>query len=94
MQRALIASGVLGLGTALVFGAAALTASLFPNGPTVAAGFNGSDMMFAKPGMGAMPVPMPPQPVFAQPDVNSGGGVQVVAPDVAPAPTTQPAPTD
>ena len=32
MQRALIASGVLGLGTALVFGAAAVTATLFPSG--------------------------------------------------------------
>lgn len=94
MQRALIASGVLGLGTALVFGAAALTASLFPNGPTVAAGFNGSDMMFAKPAMGGMAVPMPPQPVFAQPDVNSGGGVQVAVPDVAPLPTIGPGPTD
>ena len=40
MQRVLIASGVLGLGTALVFGAAALTATLFPNGPMVAAGMN------------------------------------------------------
>ena len=93
MQRALIASGVLGLGTALVFGAAAVTASLFPNGSTVAASFNGGDMMFAKPAMGG-PVPMPPQPVFAQPDVNTGGGGQGVAPDVAPVPSTQPGPTD
>ncbi len=91
MQRALIASGVLGLGTALVFGAAALTATLFPNGATVAASFNGGDVMFAKPGMGAMPVPMPPQPVFAQPDINTGGGI---APDIAPLPTSQPGPTD
>ena len=52
MQRALIASGVLGLGTALVFGAAAVTASLFPNGATVAASFNGGDMMFAQAGHG------------------------------------------
>jgi hypothetical protein len=94
MQRALIASGVLGLGTALVFGAAALTASLFPNGSAVAASFNGGDMMFAKPGMGAMPVPMPAQPVFAQPGVVVGGGGQGVAPDIAPAPTVEPGPTD
>ena len=40
MQRVLIASGVLGLGTAIVFGAAAVTATLFPNGPMVAAGMN------------------------------------------------------
>jgi hypothetical protein len=92
MQRALIASGVLGLGTAIVFGAAAVTASLFPNGSTVAASFNGSDMMFAKPAMGGMAVPMPPQPVFAQPDVNSGGGVQVGW--VEPLPTIGPGPTD
>ena len=91
MQRALIASGVLGLGTALVFGAAAVTASLFPNGATVAASFNGGDMMFAKPAMGGMAMPMPPQPMFAQPDVVVGGGV---APDVAPVPTIEPGPTD
>ena len=90
MQRALIASGVLGLGTALVFGAAAVTASLFPNGSTVAAGSTGGDVMFAKPAS-AMAVPMPPQPMFAQPGVVVGGGV---APDVAPAPTTEPGPTD
>ena len=38
MQRAAIVSGVLGLGTVLVFGAAALAAALFPNGGTVDAG--------------------------------------------------------
>jgi hypothetical protein len=36
--KALVVAGVLSLGSALVFGAAALTASLFPNGATVAAG--------------------------------------------------------
>jgi len=96
MHRALIASGVLGLGTALVFGAAALTATLFPNGPMVAASFNGGDVMFMNKGMGAMPAPMPPQPVFAQPGVvvGVGGDVQVVTPDVAPMPTLEPGPTD
>ena len=41
IHRVLIVSGALGLGTALVFGAAALTATLFPNGATVSAGMNG-----------------------------------------------------
>ena len=39
MQRAVIVSGVLGLGSVLVF-AAALAAALFPNGGTVNAGWN------------------------------------------------------
>ncbi len=37
-MKPLIVAGVLSLGSAMVFGAAALTASLFPNGATVAAG--------------------------------------------------------
>ncbi len=41
MRRILICSGVLGLGTALVFAAAALTANLFPNGTLVSSGWNG-----------------------------------------------------
>ena len=40
MHRAAIVSGVLGLGSALVFGAAALAAALFPNGGTVNSGWN------------------------------------------------------
>ena len=40
MQRAAIVSGVLGLGSVLVFGAAALASALFPNGGTVNAGWN------------------------------------------------------
>jgi len=38
VKAGLVVGGVLSLGTALVFGAAALTASLFPNGATVPAG--------------------------------------------------------
>jgi hypothetical protein len=92
MQRALIASGVLGLGTALVFGAAALTATLFPNGSTVAATFNGG---WERGGvmMGGGPVPMP-APVFAKPGIVVTDDTQVIAPDVAPVPTVQPGPTD
>ncbi len=40
MQRAVIVSGVLGLGSVLVFGAAALAAALFPNGGTVNSSWN------------------------------------------------------
>ncbi len=72
MQRALIASGVLGLGTALVFGAAAVTATLFPSGATVAANMNGmwarDDVMMAKP----MAVPMGGPLVIT----NEGGGLE------------------
>ncbi len=65
MQRALIVTGVLGMGTAVVFGLAALTATLFPNGALVRAGWNGPVMMDrVAPGFGpdfvspnAVPVP-------------------------------------
>ena len=77
MQRALIASGVLGLGTALVFGAAAVTATLFPSGATVAPNMNvmwaRDDVMMAKP----MPVPMGGPLMIT----NDGGGMELV-PDV------------
>ncbi len=38
MKAGLVVGSVLSLGTAFVFGAAAVTASLFPNGATVPAG--------------------------------------------------------
>jgi hypothetical protein len=44
MRRILICSGVLGVGTALVFAAAGLTATLFPNGTLVSSGWNGGIM--------------------------------------------------
>jgi hypothetical protein len=57
MRRILICSGVLGVGTALVFAAAALTATLFPNGTLVSSGWNG--------GMRGWDVAMPaPAPMF------------------------------
>jgi hypothetical protein len=79
MQRVLIASGVLGLGTALVFGAAAVTATLFPKGPMVAAGMN---EIWMRNGGGVMmgvgkPMPMP-APGFA---IDDGKDV-VDLPDV------------
>ena len=58
MHRSLVVSGVLGLGTAIVFGAAALAATLFPNGGTVNMAWGGN-MMFEK-GIGVQaPMPMP-----------------------------------
>ena len=38
MRAGFIVTGVLGIGTVLVFGAAALVSLAFPNGATVAAG--------------------------------------------------------
>jgi hypothetical protein len=60
MQRAVIVSGTLGLGTALVFGAAAVASALFPNGSTVPMGWNGGGVIFDK-GI-AVPMPMPAEP--------------------------------
>ena len=62
MQRALIVTGVLGLGTAIVFGAAGVAAAMFPNGGTVPAGWNGGVMV--ERGV-AMPAPMPANPGVA-----------------------------
>jgi hypothetical protein len=57
MRAGAIVTGVLGVGTVLVFAAAALVSTLFPNGTTVAAGWNGG-MDWGKGGM-AVPIPMP-----------------------------------
>jgi hypothetical protein len=59
MQRAAIVSGVLALGSVLVFAAAALAAALFPNGGTVSTGWNawGKDVNVG--GGIAVPAPMP-----------------------------------
>jgi hypothetical protein len=56
MHRAVVVSGVLGLGTAIVFGAAALAATMFPNGGTVNMGWGGG--MMVEKGI-AVPAPMP-----------------------------------
>ena len=58
MQRALIVSGVLGLGSVLVFAAAALAAALFPNGGTVSPGWNSFGGVIDRGGIVA-PAPMP-----------------------------------
>ena len=56
MRAGVIVTAVLGLGTIIVFVAAAMTATLFPNGTMVGAGFNGG--AWGK-GRIAVPVPMP-----------------------------------
>ena len=76
MHRAVIVSGVLGLGSVLVFGAAALAAALFPNGGTVNAGWN-SFGGFER-GV-AMPAPMPAQ---VDPDVFIDEGKAVDVPGI------------
>jgi hypothetical protein len=66
-MRALIVTGVLGAGTAVVFAIAALTATLFPNGTVVSSGWNGGAWM-AKDGWGGGAVPMPvPMPAVEAP---------------------------
>ena len=69
MRAGAIVTGVLGLGTALVFALAAMTATLFPNGTIVSSGWN--PMMDRGWGFGgaAMPVPAPDF-VEGGPDVN------------------------
>lgn len=57
MRAGFVVSTVLGLGTVLVFGAAALVSAMFPNGATVAAGWNGG-MVWEKEGI-AVPAPAP-----------------------------------
>jgi hypothetical protein len=81
MRRVLIVSGVLGIGTALVFAAAALTATLFPNGTVVGGGWNGGGMV-NKGGWGvAAPVPAPVvMPDVVVPDAGT------TVPDVQPLP--------
>jgi hypothetical protein len=80
-MRAIIVTAVLGLGTALVFGAAALTATLFPNGTMVASGWSGGWMTRE-----AIPVPAPAVQIMPMVIGDSGNAVDgsggiVVAPD-------------
>jgi hypothetical protein len=75
MRNGAIVTGVLGLGTALVFALAAVTATLFPNGTVVSNGMNG--MMFDRGfGGGGVAVPVPAPAINVGPDVTiQGGGV-------------------
>jgi hypothetical protein len=77
MQRAAIVSGVLGLGSVLVFAAAAVAAALFPNGGTVNGGWNAWGGGMEK-GLVA-PAPMP---VMVDPDVKVDEGKRVDLPVV------------
>jgi hypothetical protein len=80
MRPGLIVGGVLGLGTAIVFGLAAVTATLFPSGATVATQINGwvLDGTRVGPGWargGAVPV-LPPQ-IGPAVNVQAGGVIAV-----------------
>jgi hypothetical protein len=72
MRAGFIVTGVLGIGTALVFGAAALVSLAFPNGATVAAGWNGG-AVWSKDLM-AMPAPAPAV-------IDANGGIVVPPPE-------------
>jgi hypothetical protein len=74
MRAGLLVTGVLGMGTALVFAAAALTATLFPSGTTVRTQWNGgwSEPCFDCGGWGIpqpMPMPVPFPGGFVEGDV-------------------------
>jgi hypothetical protein len=68
MKRILICAGVLGSGTALTFAAAALTATLFPNGPLVPASSWGQEVFAGKGGVMVAPMPVPAPVVIDVPD--------------------------
>jgi hypothetical protein len=76
MQRALVVSGVLALGSVLVFGAAALAAALFPNGGTVSPGWNSFGGVMDR-GVMVAPAPMP----AIEPGINVEDGKDVALPD-------------
>lgn len=71
MRAGIIVTGVLGLGTALVFAIAALTSTLFPNGTVVGSGMNGM-MVERQFGRGGIAVPVPAPAIDIRPDVNIG----------------------
>lgn len=77
MRRILICSGVLGGGTALVFGAAALTAVLIPPGRIVP---QNQDIMLAR------PMPVMVAPALPIGDGGGGGNGFIVLPVPEPAP--------
>jgi hypothetical protein len=80
MRAAAVVTGVLGAGCALVFAAAALTATMFPNGTVVNASWTGPwvERGWAV-GGGAVPMPMPAvEPMFVK------GGIDLAEEDVVP----------
>jgi hypothetical protein len=81
MRAGLVVTGVLGLGTAVVFAFAALTAALFPSGTLVGGGMNGvmMDQRFVGGGV-AIPMPAPavnlaPDVIVEAPPVDGSGGI-------------------
>jgi hypothetical protein len=92
MRNGLIVTGVLGLGTAAVFGLAALASAAFPQGGTVGGMWNGSwgGVGIDKP----MPVQIAvPAPGFVVDGSTNGGGsssggLEIVPPDAGGFPVT------
>ena len=86
MRAGLIVSGVLGLGTALTFGAAALVASAFPNGTSIAAGSNGTFFDGKGPAPMQVPVTAPPMggPAVTGDPVTDGSPAVADTPPPAP----------
>jgi len=88
-MRALAVTAVLGIGTALVFAAAALTATLFPNGTLVNAGWNGGmwggkgwDVAVPMPAPDVLEaVPVPADPSLVDPGFVVGDGFQALPGD-------------
>jgi hypothetical protein len=83
MQRAAIVSGVLGLGSVLVFAAAALAAALFPNGSTVSPGFNAWQTNGGGFGKGGIVAPAP-APAIEPGVIDDGKDELVPIPDPLP----------
>ena len=90
MRAGLVVTGVLGLGTAVVFAFAALTATLFPNGTVVATNPWGNPMMRNWAG-GDLAVPMPAPAIDVAPDVliETTDGVKTLPGDIV---VSEPAP--
>jgi hypothetical protein len=79
MKQALVVGGTLGLGSAIVFGAAALASAMFPNGGTVSASWQMNREFVDKGGVFA-PAPMPMPAIGIDDSVSNGKGI-VVGPD-------------
>jgi hypothetical protein len=77
MRSVVIVSGVLGVGTAVVFALAAVAASMFPDGGSVMSGWNGGGRDF---GMRAGPIAVPQPIVVGQ----GSGGMEITVPDSPP----------
>ncbi len=89
MRAGLIVTGVLGLGTAAVFGLAAVASVAFPQGSTVSAMWNGMNGL----GGGGIMIAKPmPAPGVVWDNTTSGGGaagtVVITPPDAGGMPVT------